>query len=677
MEHSKKEANSLINESSPYLLQHAYNPVKWLPWSKEAFKKADKENKLVLISVGYSACHWCHVMEKESFEDVEVAQLMNESFICIKVDREERPDVDNLYMTAVQIMTGQGGWPLNCFALPDGRPIYGGTYFPKKQWMHLLVNLSELLKKDKEKVEEYAKSLTEGIKQTELINIAGAEKKLDFNSAIHKCIDNWKPRFDNTNGGANKVPKFPLPNNYLFLLRYAYLYGDNDVLNHVTITLQKMAHGGIYDQLHGGFARYSTDGIWKVPHFEKMLYDNAQLVSLYAEAFRLTKNVLYKQVVDETIDFVMKEWFHESGYFYSALDADSEGEEGKYYTWEEEELKQILKNDYDLFADFYQINEIGYWENEQYILMRNENVSQILLNHNLSVAELHEKINSLKFTLQKKAEKRVKPGLDNKVITSWNALMVKGLVDAYLATGNENYKLTAIKSAEFILNNLIGANNELYRIYHNGNKKIKAFLDDYAFTIDAFIAVYAVSGIEKFIFKAKQLNEFVMDNFKNENSSLFYFTGTNNVDLVARQTETSDNVIPSSNSQMALNLHALGLYFGLPEYINRAGEMLNLFTDEMHRYGSGYSNWGILALQFSKPFYEIAIVGKAVNEKMLELHKHYFTNAILAVSETPSETPLLKNRYKDGETLIYVCKNNSCLQPLTNVGEVIKQIEKE
>ncbi|MBK7816187.1 MAG: thioredoxin domain-containing protein [Sphingobacteriaceae bacterium] len=313
---AQKEANALVNESSPYLLQHAYNPVKWQPWSNSAFEEAKNQNKLVIISVGYSACHWCHVMEHESFEDTEVAALMNEHFVSVKVDREERPDVDNLYMTAVQLMTGHGGWPLNCIALPDGRPVYGGTYFNKMQWLNVLTNLVNVFKKDKEKVLEYANNLTEGIKQAELVATTKYPENIELEEALKKGVQKWKGSFDNEHGGPNRAPKFPLPNNYIFLLRYGYLYKDKEVLDHVNLTLTKMACGGIYDQLHGGFARYSTDGIWKLPHFEKMLYDNSQLVSLYCETYRLTKNTLYKTIVEETLDFVMNEWLKPEGCFF-------------------------------------------------------------------------------------------------------------------------------------------------------------------------------------------------------------------------------------------------------------------------------------------------------------------------------------------------------------------------
>jgi uncharacterized protein YyaL (SSP411 family) len=674
---AKHPANALINESSPYLLQHAYNPVNWLPWSNEAFKLATEENKLVIISVGYSACHWCHVMEHESFEDEQVAEVMNANYISIKVDREERPDVDNLYMTAVQLMTGQGGWPLNCIVLPDGRPIYGGTYFNKKQWLNVLTNIVDVFKNDKTKIEEYAANLTEGIKQAELVATTKYPENMEIEEAIHNGMKKWKERFDDTNGGPNKVPKFPLPNNYLYLLRYAHLYKDDAVMSHVNLTLTKMANGGIYDQLHGGFARYSTDGIWKLPHFEKMLYDNAQLVSLYAEAFRSAKNELYKQVVIETLDFIEHEWLTKEGCFYSAYDADSEGEEGKYYVWTIEELRTVLKDEYELFAEFYQVNEVGYWEHDNYILMRKEDLTDLLIKHHTTPDDLRSRIEKCKTSLKAVASGRVKPGLDDKSITSWNALMAKGFADAYSTFGIEKYKTIAISCVDFILDKQQKKSDELNRIYKNGVSKIDAFLDDYAFTIDALLAVYTISKNQTYLQKAQEFAELVIENFGNKENVLFYYTHKIHQQLITQQTETSDNVIPSSNSQMALNLFYLGKLIDKPEYIERAVKMLHLFLAEMVGYGAGYSNWGCLALFLTNPFKEVVIVGNNVDELFLKLHKHYFTNAILVLSENASDLPLLKNRWKKDETLIYICQNNTCGLPSTSVEEALKTIEKD
>jgi uncharacterized protein len=672
---STNTPNKLISESSPYLLQHAYNPVNWQAWSNDVFKEAKRLNKLVIISVGYSACHWCHVMEHESFEDEQVAELMNKHFICVKVDREERPDVDNLYMTAVQLMTGHGGWPLNCITLPDGRPVYGGTYFNKKQWMNVLRNVAEVYQTEPDKVSDYAANLTSGIKQAELVATKAYPEKPELDEALRKCIQNWKQRFDEEHGGNKKVPKFPMPNNVLFLMRYAHLYQDDSVMKHTHLTLYKMANGGIYDQLHGGFARYSTDGLWKLPHFEKMLYDNAQLISLYSEAYRLSKNRLYYSVITETVDFVLKEWKSPEGGYYSAYDADSEGEEGKYYVWSKEELQEVLRDDFNLFSEYFQVNEVGYWEDGNYILMRTELSAELSAKFQISISELEERMANSKRLLKQRAALRVKPGLDDKIITSWNALMIKAQADAYLATGIAEYCDEAIAASEFLLKHQKKQNGELYRIFKKDQSKIEGFLDDYAFFIDALMAVYSISGNQKYLHEAFALTEIVIERFSHAETDLFYYTNSNYNELLTRQSETSDNVIPSSNSQMALNLLYLSKHYHKPHWQQRAVNLLHMFSAELSEYGSGYSNWGILALHLAKPFYELVIVGKDVKDFFSALGKHYFTNAILVQSESNSDLPLLKGRFTEDAVKAFVCKNNTCGLPVKEVNEVLKLIE--
>jgi uncharacterized protein len=666
--------NALINETSPYLLQHAHNPVNWLPWSEGVFEKAKKENKLVLLSIGYSACHWCHVMEHESFEDPKVAEIMNTYFINVKIDREERPDVDMLYMTAVQLMNGQGGWPLNCFTLPDGRPVYGGAYFPKQQWVNILHNLGELFGNDKAKVEQYAQELTQGIKQAELINTKSADGVELLPSVLEKCVFNWTKRFDREYGGPNRAPKFPLPNNYSFLLKYAYLKNDKGLLDYVELTLQKMACGGIYDQLGGGFARYSTDIYWKVPHFEKMLYDNAQLVTLYCEAYRVSKNPLYKEVVIETLKFVEEEFLSPDGGFYSALDADSEGIEGKYYVWQEEELKDLLGKHYEVFADYFNVNETGYWEDENYILMRTEDISSLLVKHDLKEAELQTIIDESKIILKETRDKRIKPGLDDKILTSWNALMCKGYCEAYLTFKDKQYKTIALRNAEFISEKLIKSDSSLWRSYKGGGK-IQGFLDDYAFAIDAFLSVYLITQDERWIEKADKLCEYTFFNFYSEETGLFYYTDLKNEKLVVRTTETSDNVIPSSNSQMAINLFRLSKLTGKENYQKTSSEMLRRFSEEIMGYGAGYSNWASLYIDLLEDHYEVCIVGKAVEEKLLSLYNYYIPNAIFAVAASPSGLELLKDRYAEGKTLFYICRNRTCQLPTSDVKEALIQLE--
>jgi uncharacterized protein YyaL (SSP411 family) len=670
---SKPIPNSLINESSPYLLQHAYNPVNWLPFGKKAFNKAKKENKALLISIGYSACHWCHVMEHESFEDEQVAQIMNAHFINVKVDREERSDVDMLYMQAVQLMSGHGGWPLNCFVLPNGQAFYGGTYFRKEQWIKVLLNLSELYKHDLDRVVKYASELNQGINQSELL-ATGKDFTEELNKEVlRKTVAKWKANLDNENGGPNKAPKFPLPSNYLFLIRYAVLENDQELLTHVKLTLNKMAWGGIYDQLHGGFSRYSTDIIWKLPHFEKMLYDNAQLVSLYCEAFRLTGDVFYKQIAEETLLFVELNWWEEEGYFYSAYDADSDGEEGKFYVWNEEDLKEILKDDYQLFSKYYEINHKGYWENGNYILMKSENQFQLLTESGISKNELELKISHCKDLLKQEAKSRIMPGLDDKCITSWNALMCSAYAQAYLSFGKTSYKEKAIQNAQFILKKL-SKNGSLLRSFKNGEAKIDGFLEDYSFTAEALINCYLIDCNEFYLQEAKRLTEFSLTEFRNPKSKLCYYTSVKAEPLAARTSEVADNVTPSSNSQLALNLFYLGQYFGKDEWINYSKGMLGVVLQDMQHYGSAYSNWACLALNFVYPFKQIAIVGKSVDEILIELYQHGLTNTILAVSSKASELPLLKNRYQTNETLIYVCENSTCQLPVNSVVEALQYL---
>jgi hypothetical protein len=664
--------NSLIKESSPYLLQHANNPVNWYAWNDETLALAKKENKLILVSIGYSACHWCHVMEHESFEDEQVATIMNENFINIKVDREERPDIDMVYMGAVQLMTGQGGWPLNCFALPDGRPIYGGTYFPKKQWINVLGNLADLFATNPDKAYEYAAHLTDGLEQLEIPKVYDGTSfdLLTLTNSVYK----WKQSFDTEHGGPNRAPKFPLPNNYQFLLNYHFYENDLNVKKHLDVTLTKMAWGGIYDQLGGGFARYSTDVLWKVPHFEKMLYDNAQLVSLYSEAYKQTKNELYKKIVYETIDFAKRELTNPDFGFYSALDADSEGIEGKYYVWQKEELHRLLKNDFELFADYYCVNDIGYWEDENYVLMRDTEESIIALKHNVSISELQQKIKACNAILLDVREKRVKPGLDNKVLASWNGLMCKALADAYLVFEEEDFKTLALANANYLVKNYCKENGQLLRVINN-NTSISGFLEDYAFVIDAFLSVYLITANENWLLKAKALTDYTLKHFYDDKQNTYYFTDSSQEKLVVRKSEWSDNVIPASSSQMAINLYKLSIYFDNTTYRQISEKLLKSVIKEIESYGPGYSNWACLLLQYLKPQIEVVIVGKSVNENLVALYKQSPPNVIFALSDKTSDLPLLKNRYVEGQTLIYVCKNNSCLLPTETVAEALKQIE--
>lgn len=659
--------NHLINESSPYLLQHAYNPVEWYPWGEEALRKARDEDKLILVSIGYSSCHWCHVMEHESFEDYEVAEIMNRFFVCIKVDREERPDIDQVYMSAVQLMTGRGGWPLNCFTLPDQRPVYGGTYFPKKQWINILLNLADMYRNEKAKFIDYASQLTEGIKRSEMI-IPSDQKEVSFKASVLKeAVAKWKPHLDNHDGGPARAPKFPLPNNYLFLLRQAWFDQDEELLSHVKLTLKKMAYGGIYDQLGGGFARYSVDGIWKVPHFEKMLYDNAQLMSLYSEAYRLFKDELYRDVVYQTLDFIGREFTGVEGSFYSALDADSEGEEGRFYVWKSEELQQLLGNDFELFSDYFNINEKGYWEHGNYIPLRSDDDPVVASRHGLNTDELKIKIQELRNKILQQREKRVRPGLDDKILASWNALMITGYLDAYDAFGDVGFLNTAERNIRFILDNMMNSNGGLFHSYKNGIASINAYLEDYAFVIQALIRLYQCTFDPEWMNKAAAFTNYVFDHFDGEPNGMFYFTSDEDPPLIVRKVELQDNVIPASTSQMAINLFQLGNYFGNEKWTERSEKMGLAMKEMISGYGSSWSNWLLLWQLRVRPLSELVVCGPKAMEYRKVLSAGWYAPGTLLGGCTDEENlPLTQNRLKPGTTLIYHCIDRSCHLPVSD-----------
>ncbi len=675
----KKKSNALISESSPYLLQHAHNPVNWFPWNAETLSKAKKENKLLLISIGYSSCHWCHVMEKESFENNDVAEIMNHHYINVKVDREERPDIDQVYMNAVQLMTGAGGWPLNCIALPDGRPVWGGTYFKKEEWSSTLHQIGDLYRTKPEKVVEYAEKLTEGIQQSGLITL-NKEKALFTKEYLNETVKKWSIYFDEDLGGFNKAPKFPMPNNYHFLLRYAIQNKKKSLLKYVNTTLTKMALGGIFDQIGGGFSRYAVDTKWHIPHFEKMLYDNGQLVSLYADAFLITKNKLYKETVYDTLQFIEREMMDTSGGFYSAIDADSlddrnELEEGAYYVWTKKELQEVLKNDFELFSDYYNINSYGFWEHNNYHLIRNSNDKEFCEKQNLSISELKNKITTWKSILLKKRSKRKYPRLDDKILTSWNGMMLKGYVDAYRVFNENHFLEIALKNATFLELNMLKEDGTLFRNYKNGQTTINAYLEDYASLIDAFIAVYEVTLEEKWLTISKNLTDTCFDYFFDDTTNMFFFTSNKDEKLIARKIETEDNVMPSSNSIMAKNLFKLSHYFNNEYYLKISKQMLHNMTDTIQNFGSAYSNWLDLYSNFSEDYFEIAINGKDAVKKLQEINKEYIPNKLICGSTSKSELPLLKNRYVNDKTLIYVCVDKTCNLPVENSEEAIHQIK--
>ncbi len=668
-----KYTNALINESSPYLLQHAHNPVNWNSWNDEILSKAKNENKLLLISIGYSACHWCHVMEKESFEDEEVASLMNEHFICIKVDREERPDVDLIYMNAVQLLTRGGGWPLNCFALPDGKPFWGGTYFRKQDWIELLKKITLLYKERKSDLIDQAETITNAIKDDEIISKNKVSESINKNH-LKAFYKSFKQLFDSENGGSKGAPKFPMPVNSLFLLRYYYLTKDKDILTHLELTLTKMAHGGIYDQIGGGFSRYSTDVYWKVPHFEKMLYDNAQLVSLYAEAFQLTKNELYKSVISETLEFINNELTSKEGLFFSSLDADSENEEGKYYVWTQQEIENILGKNSKIFCDFFQVDSFGLWEEEKNILLRNCSEKKFAADNYIDIEEFKILLKQSKAELLNTRNNRVKPALDDKILTSWNALMLKGYIDAYLALKEILYLQKALKNANAILELLIKPDGGLYHCFKNKKSSINGFLEDYCFVIDAFINLYQATFDEKWLTEATKLVEYTITHFYADNKHLFYFTSDEANDIIARKTEVFDNVVPSSNAVMAINLYHLGLILNEDKYLEIVNKMLNNIFEELLTHPTMYAKWGILLLSKAFPFYTVAISGKNALAIANDINKHYIPQKILAGSSKQSNINLFLNKFVENETIIYVCSEDNCKLPVKEVEKAIEQL---
>ena len=660
-----KESNALIQASSPYLLQHAYNPVQWHEWGADALEKARLENKLLIVSIGYSACHWCHVMERESFEDHEVAEVMNQHFVCIKVDREERPDIDQVYMLALQLMNGQGGWPLNMICLPDQRPIYGGTYFRKADWINILSHLAALWREEPEKAMAYGERLREGLQQAEKTGRAAATEGF-YAGQVRAIVEPWKRHFDMLEGGYNRAPKFPMPNNWLFLLRYGHLMADRGVTAAVLQTLEKMAFGGIYDQLGGGFARYSVDGHWHVPHFEKMLYDNAQLLSLYTEAYVYRPQSLYQEVVQATVAWLEREMSAPEGLFYSALDADSEGVEGKFYTWTAEEFRAVAGEHAPLLAAYFDVTSDGNWTEEAVnILRRKEEEAAFALAHQLEPAEWHRILSEAKTRLLNHRQQRLRPGLDDKCLTAWNAMTIKALCEAGQVFDQPEWIDRAEKAMHFLLTHLRDQTGQLYRNYKNGKASIPAFLDDYAFLIEALIVLYEYRFEEKWLLEARRLSDQVLAQFADTDSELLFYTAAHGENLIVRKQEIMDDVIPASNSVMAQNLQKLGLFFDDAAYSQKAAAMLAAVLPRIAKYGSVYSNWCIQLLQEVEGIYEIAISGEEPGAKRRDFSRLYLPNKIM-LGGAASTLPLLAGK-QSADVRIYVCHQKTCQLPVSTL----------
>lgn len=669
-----KYTNALIHETSPYLLQHAHNPVNWYAWNDETLELAKKENKLMIISIGYAACHWCHVMEHESFEDEEVAEFMNTHFIPVKIDREERPDIDDIYMTACNLITGRGGWPLNAIAMPDSRPVFAGTYYPKSEWMKILKQMVDVQKENYQKLEDAADNITKGIASSDVIETKG-EVAYD-RGILDELVNDMVSRVDFVHGGNDRAPRFPMPNNFELLLKYHKLSKNEKAAKAVTQTLNGMANGGIYDQIGGGFARYSVDGVWKVPHFEKMLYDNGQLIGLYADAYKQFQDPYYEKIVRQSIEFVERELSDDTGGFYSSLDADSEGEEGKFYVWDAAIIDSLLGDNANVYKSYFSVTKGGNWEHSN-ILHITKDASKIAAKHKIEIAELNEIIDEGNKILFAERSKRIRPGLDDKILCSWNALMIDGLLRSYEAFGDKTYYQRAERCLTFILGSMKKEDGGLYRNFKNGKASISAFLDDYAILIDALIKMYQCDFDQKWLLEAEGLTEYVLNKFVNPDQALFYYTSSEDTPLIVRKSEYSDNVIPASNSIMAHNLFKLGSLLYKTDWIDQSKEMVGLMQNQLiqDKAASFYSHWIQLYLNLTETPYEIAIVGPKAEELRAELSKEYHGNALILGSSSDSQLPLLQDKFQEGETFIYVCQNKTCKFPVSTVEKALELMQ--
>lgn len=663
--------NDLIKETSPYLLQHAHNPVNWQAWNETILAEAKKANKLILISIGYSSCHWCHVMEKETFEDTEVAKLMNENFISIKVDREERPDIDEVYQTAAQLQGQNGGWPLNAITLPNGKPLYLGTYHSKEQWMQVLTNVNRQFTEDPKKAAEYADILASGIEETNVFTPSSEFEKLT-KEVLQSATDNWKNNWDLVLGGDKGQQKFPVPNSLDFLLDYAIVAKDEAALSHVKNTLDKIANGGIYDHLGGGFFRYSTDPQWKVPHFEKMLYDNAQLIGLYSKAYKVFKEPGYKDIVFKTIAFLNREMKNEEGGYYAALDSQSEGEEGKFYLWKAKELQEFLGEDYSIFSAYFNIEQDSVWENDNYILHVNSADVNFAATNGITAEQLIQKKHGWNEVLMKARNSRVRPNTDDKILTSWNALLINGLLEAHTAFGEQDFLDQAVSVYDFIQDKSY-TGKQLKHSYKEGSKRSEGFLEDYAFLTQASIQLYKVSMNASYLDFANVLAEKTQAGFLDDSSGLYLFNDGEN--LISNIIKTHDGDIASPNSVMANNLFELGHLNYNVAYSKQSKTMLTTLLPYVTDYSSSYANWSHLLLKIAHPFYEIAIVGEEAKNQLQVLNQKHIPNTLIIGSPEESELPLFEDRFVDDETYIYVCQDRVCKLPVTTTDMALKQLQ--
>jgi uncharacterized protein YyaL (SSP411 family) len=677
-----KNSNRLINETSPYLLQHAHNPVDWYAWGQEALQRAKQEDKPMLVSIGYAACHWCHVMERESFEDLPTASLMNQYFICIKIDREERPDLDHFFMDALQATSGNGGWPLNMFLTSDGRPFYGGTYFPPERmhnrisWKELLLQIHGAYQKRRAEIEEQANNLIAHLQKSNQLKVNSrfevSQEEMFTEQQTQKIFNNIMGAADQVEGGFGHAPKFPQTYTIQYLLRYHHFTGNREALDQATLSLKKMMRGGIYDQLGGGFCRYSTDAQWLAPHFEKMTYDNALLLLVLAEAFQLTGDPEYKRVAVETIDFMQRELQDANGGFYAALDADSEGEEGKFYTWSKKEFEQVLGEDAPAIAALFDVTEQGNWEEVNILHMQKsiqEWAGEISLTEETAMSLLFE----AKSKLMACRNKRVRPATDDKIILGWNALFNQALSKAGQAFGEEEWTALAIQNMEFLLGSFESRENGQFLHTHKaGVSKYPAFLDDVAYLIQALLYLYEPTGSLDYLEKAKALMLYAIENFGDEEQLFFYYTPSFQSDILVRKKDLYDGAIPSGNAIMAWNLYRLGLLFDQQDWRKRAEMMLETVKDAAVKYPTSYGIWSNLLLEFTQGTHEILVLGPQARQMGQELLSSYVPNKVfMAAVEAKTGYPLMEGRLSTPDTKIFICRNYTCSLPLATPEEAM------
>ena len=682
--------NRLINETSPYLLQHANNPVDWYPWGEEALERARSEDKPILLSIGYSACHWCHVMERESFEDETIAGLMNENFVSIKVDREERPDLDQVYMQAVQMLTGSGGWPMTVFLTPEGKPFYGGTYFPPddRQGMpgfpRLLTSIAEAYSTNRGEVDRVTQQLTTQMSQSNQVPQGTSILTVDI---LHQAYSSLATNFDYQNGGFGNAPKFPQPMTPEFLLRY-YHHGYNPrALELVELTLEKMAYGGIYDQIGGGFHRYSTDPYWLVPHFEKMLYDNALLARLFLHTYLITGRALYRRVVEETLDYVLREMTDPSGGFYSAQDADSEGVEGKFFVWSPGEINAVMGDtDGEVFAGYYGVTAGGNFEGKNILNIR-QNPEEFAETKGLTADQLGDIINRGSKALLEVREQRIHPMRDDKVLASWNGLMLRSFAEAAAALGRPDYLAVAIKNAGFLVGSM-KSDGRLLRTYRDGQAKLLGYLEDYSFVIDGLLALYEATFDLRWLEEAVTLADSMIELFWDEGIGGFYDTGSDHETLVIRPRDVFDNAQPCGGSVASDVLLRLAVFTGKSDYSAKAAVPLRSLHQAMSQSPGGTGHW-LSALDFYvSPPKEIAVIGPRddpATQALLDTVFHRFLpNKVVMGVEPPlsptvgnsgSDIPLLAGRgMVGGLPSAYVCQNYACQLPVTDPAGLAEQL---